>query len=586
MTQPPTNNPLVRPAAEQAVRSGSLRSFRLALLIVLILGLGIRGAAIVNTDQHEVLNRPIVDDSYYYFALGKHLAAGQGARIDAEHLTSGFQPLWGFMSVIPFILFPTSDSAAIITFQVMGIVVGLLCAAVIYRLAYRLSKSRWIALAVMSLWWLAPQGVVYQTSGMETGLGIFATMLVFYVLLSVFDNPSTRRVMLMGTVCGFAFLCRTDTLVLSAVVIAGMFGWLARAGYVMVLKKLTLFAVCMALILSPWLLFTRALGKGFMPESGDAVRLIAAAQFLNLPPGPANVNQASFGSVQNLMRLSPFLISYLQNFAMNLYVMLPLQLIADEVNQSPELNTPLITFLVFIGVLLVAFRRNDNSQWRQIMTVWWLYAVVMCGLYSFYVIGYWFNQRYTMPVSESLAVLGSCFLLGRVKLVKRSHFVALGASITLVFGLTYAMYYLLHPAYSWIFYGSASLIDNELDAASIWMNTHLAPTDRIGAFQSGLMGYYSHSQFINLDGKVNVAAHEAMRAGDIWNYICNEAKLNYVVDMQIVMDALLIHRSKNWQESNLTLVHGTNLPPSSPMWQTNIYRVNCSTSAQVLETDP
>jgi 4-amino-4-deoxy-L-arabinose transferase-like glycosyltransferase len=456
----------------------------------------------------------------------------------------------------------------------MGIIIALLCATVIYRLARKLSGSAWVALAVMSLWWLAPQAVVYQVGGMETVLAVFATMLIFYVLLFVLENPSMQRLMIMGAVCGFGFLCRTDTLILTAAAIVGLVAAFARVGWMVIGRRLVVFAICMVIVISPWILFTRSLGKGFMPESGDAVRLISAAQFLSLPAGPANVNQTSYGGVENLTRLTPFLISYLQNFALNVYLTAPLQVVAAKAGQTMQYNAALVSFIMFIAVLLIVFRGNRNQQWRNVMRVWMLYAVVIGGMYSFYVIGYWFFQRYTLPMSESLAVLASCFLLYRLSLLKRVNHRAWGIGIAGVFGVAYLLVYLLNPNYNWIVYGPASKIDNEFDAAVVWMNENLEPTDRVGAFQSGLMTYYTHAQFINLDGKVNIEAHEAMQAGDMWSYVCR-AKINYIVDMQIVMEALLIHRSQAWDAGNLILAYGTNLPPDSPMWQTNVYKVNC-----------
>jgi hypothetical protein len=60
---------------------------------------------------------------------------------------------------------------------------------------------------------------------------------------------------------------------------------------------------------------------------------------------------------------------------------------------------------------------------------------------------------------------------------------------------------------------------------------------KVGAFQSGVTGYYNEN-VVNLDGKVNVAALRAMRERRVEQYL-DEAGIDFVVDWRGVIEGLL-----------------------------------------------
>ena len=68
--------------------SGRVRSLLTAALIVatLVIGLAVRFDGIAKTIPTRTYERPLGDDSFYYFALGRNLASGNGFRVDALHV--------------------------------------------------------------------------------------------------------------------------------------------------------------------------------------------------------------------------------------------------------------------------------------------------------------------------------------------------------------------------------------------------------------------------------------------------------------------------------------------------------------------
>src|SRR3982751_316922 len=97
---------------------------KLSLLSIIIIVILSRLVAIAQTDVTSVYTTPLVDDSYYYFALGQHLAEGIGIKVDRLHATTGFQPLWGFVLALPYKLFPDSQTIPIRLIQLLGLLVS------------------------------------------------------------------------------------------------------------------------------------------------------------------------------------------------------------------------------------------------------------------------------------------------------------------------------------------------------------------------------------------------------------------------------------------------------------------------------
>ena len=103
----------------------------------------------------------------------------------------------------------------------------------------------------------------------------------------------------------------------------------------------------------------------------------------------------------------------------------------------------------------------------------------------------------------------------------------------------------------------------------------MKPGEVVGAFQSGLIGYYNHFTLYNLDGKVNRDAQKALLDGTIWQYLC-QSKVTYVVDQQHYIDRLLYKRTADWNPAKTTLVY--HIPANNGLAESNVevHKLNCS----------
>ena len=83
------------------------RSISLLILLATAIGVLYHGALIVRP-RHLLPDRPLRDDAFYALTVSRNLAHGKGlTTADGEIPTNGFQPLFTFISSLPF--FFTND---------------------------------------------------------------------------------------------------------------------------------------------------------------------------------------------------------------------------------------------------------------------------------------------------------------------------------------------------------------------------------------------------------------------------------------------------------------------------------------------
>lgn len=536
----------------------------LPLVFIVFVGVYLRASAIQNTDPTNVIEQPLLDDSFYYMTLGRNLADGKGAMVDDQHLTTGFQPLWGAMSIIPALL--TQDPITTVhLFQWMGVVVSALACVMVYFLTLRiLGKGDFviyiIALINAALWHWNPHHVVYSVNGMETTLSTFATLMMLTAFVTVYRTPSRKWVLWFGASMGLAFLARVDAsmLILWLVLAIILFPPIRKER----IRTVIMAGAMSALVISPWAIFTLTQGKFILPESGSAVRAhtLYTGQPNELPP-PLTLSSALNGdpafATYYGQKMSQFIKELTrQTYAFAMGIQNPDSIFLNNMNlRVVNINITHSTAFVIIGFLFVGgvalFSKSRMSIGLWIMSALWILTAII--LYSFVVISWWFYERYTLPIAEVVSILLISILsIGILRIFHHKWLKLIGLAILLVIFSLISFISLTRfgQEYQWV--SDSSMIEPRAGfyEAAVWLNENVPDDARIGAFQSGVIVYYTDATVINLDGKVNADAHHAMTDGQMWNYICDQ-NLDYVVDWPVMIYFLLMQRSQNWQEGNL-----------------------------------
>ena len=91
--------------------------------------------------------------------------------------------------------------------------------------------------------------------------------------------------------------------------------------------------------------------------------------------------------------------------------------------------------------------------------------------------------------------------------------------------------------------------------AGIWINENLPQDAIVGSYLAGTVGYFSERKLVDLDGKVNRNAAEALIEANIGNYI-RENGINFVSDWPSYIKALESRGGLNIdQDLELSLIH-------------------------------
>ncbi len=125
------------------------------------------------------------DDAFYYLEIAQNVIQGKGSTFDGIHLTNGYQPLWLFVLLPIFALFPSGGEIPFRLAFVLQSVLGALSAMVLYRLL-RLGFRKTTSLLV-SLVWIS-WGSRYFITGMETALYAFVLVITIWFWVVRFHN--------------------------------------------------------------------------------------------------------------------------------------------------------------------------------------------------------------------------------------------------------------------------------------------------------------------------------------------------------------------------------------------------------------
>jgi hypothetical protein len=109
---------------------------------------------------------------------------------------------------------------------------------------------------------------------------------------------------------------------------------------------------------------------------------------------------------------------------------------------------------------------------------------------------------------------------------------------------------------------------------ALYMNAHLPPDTRVGVFNAGVQGYFSHVHVVNLDGLVNNSAYEALRQRRLWSYI-KEEHITYLSDFDLyILGFFTPFLDTPRVRTHLEDVHRQQiLSPSRPLPDIALYKV-------------
>jgi len=168
----------------------------------------------------------------------------------------------------------------------------------------------------------------------------------------------------------------------------------------------------------------------------------------------------------------------------------------------------------------------------------------MLAAYSFYVFGQWYYVRYYFPLLF-VSILYSGFaydLFFNQLLPCFNEVLAKGLKFALILFLLVSLNYRVGERFFSVGSGGKKGHHRYYYVAD-WINKNLPAGAKIGAFQSGIIGYFAQAQVINLDGVVNQDAFQALKDKRMLEYI-EKSGIQYVMDWQWMIEDYLWKSSR------------------------------------------
>jgi hypothetical protein len=483
---------------------------RLGFVLAWLVALSAIAAVTVSRPDGLLAAYPFNDDSFFYFTLARAMSEGRFFANASGEFVNGFQPLyalvlWPLAWLVR--LLAGADPYALLrgVYALHVLLLGFgtaLFSLVVCRIASAWTGSgaqRIVAGGgiVAGVWFIANARILeVALNGLETGLLIVLLLAGVYLLLP-HAGPDWEYAA-FGALMGLMVLARIDTIVFASVGLI-TYAWARRLSR----RRACAMAGIGVAVCAPWFVLNMVMTGVPVPSSGLAY---------------------AAGSVE-------------RSIGRNLEVALTSGLTMGVPFAPASIALPLLV----VAAALVHLVRGPTDLLRA-----YLPAVITCVLYVsslilFYVVFFsapWYIARYVSPAVVLLNVVLAAVAIGWF------------ARLTAV----------IRPGWKSraLFVGSAAALATML--ALVWLGRNLQlryvnpepiamyeshyalvkclpTTDVIASFQSGVLEYF-HPLTLNLDGKMNIDAARAVRAGQLDAYFLAQ-RPSFLVDWRDIVEQRL-----------------------------------------------
>jgi len=524
----------------------SPKTIKVVLAILLLAG-GVLRVAIAWQPLPFLIssNMLLNDDSFYSLNIARNIALGEGMTHDGVNRTNGFQPLFVAL-MVP--LYAVVQGGKVLPVHLGLTLMGLIdvgTAVLLFLLVRRLGSAAG-GLAAAVLWLTSAEVIGQALNGLETSIVVFLVALstLFYVArIRRAAECRVRDMIVMGALLGLLVLSRIDGLIY-----AGALGLdqlvlrLKRRDLGSWVRGLGALAAAFVVTWSPWLLVGLVGFGELLPTSGQATRFLSIAHDRGRMSHVPFDFDADRPSAAYLEVLTARGASQLETLVAR--VVSPIAATAHALGTRSAPLTAVILLIVAAVTWILGRRRARNGLPGPADVAFTVpFCVLLWLAYTYYIFGQWHFPRYFMPIAF--------FVAGAVGLAAGAALDAVSMSAER--GGTAATLAIVVALAAPGFLGSVSLhvravhmrspsfsdVNGGYIEGARLLDQVSRPGDVCGAFQSGILGYFSDRQIINLGGVVNASALQAMRSGTLMEYIDSQ-NIRFIADWPVnVHDDLL-----------------------------------------------
>lgn len=501
------------------------------LLLVFAVGLALRLFALSHSPE-LLTDKTLPDDAFYYYEVARNISNGLGVTFDGASPTNGFHPLWMILVTPFYLLF--SDDLAIQGSLVLSSLFDMFAAWMAFRIVRRLTGNPWAGLFTAAIYYVNPIAWIFSINGLETSVGIAViSLLTDRVLhLDEQESPGYRDFLIFGVLAGLAVLARTDNSLL--VICAGLFLlYRGRRKLGARIGQLTAAAGVSALVTAPWFVWNYLTFGEIVQTSGTALPLLERTIFAH-----------GLGGNPEMMTYVRHTIGYIWGSIRWTLVWSGM----GNINLWDGGILPLILLFVAFVVPLSLAPATRADLGRRMGRLTFLFVFIALLFTSHTAVRWVYREWYTIPITWTIMVgLGISWASFQERLWNRQKW---GWSLHVwMIVLVAAMGAKgLHIWRNGIYVGQSGLIRLANFTGELPLNAELGLSD------SGIVGYYSPRQVVNLDGIVNNEASAAIQEGQLLDYI-RSACIDYIdVQPRYMIEPIfgpnfrdgLVYRDGNW----------------------------------------
>lgn len=483
-------------------------AFGLFIVVLLVIGTVARIAPLPDREGRMLRQFP-TEDGYLMLTIARNLAVGNGMSTANGTLpTNGTQPAATFIYAAGYWLTDGDKVNGVLLALLFQLAVSGMTCYILYRFArYLLADNphaRVIAGLAAAVWFANAISVAHTMNCLETGPYALFVILSMWAFLDGHQKVPGRwpllRLLELGALLGVTFWLRNDAaLLIGALCLTHLYVGAAQTSNTAPrgrLKEVIIFGATSVVVALPWLIHNHTNFGSIMPISGKAESFYATIG-------------------QNMRQLPIALSEYIITFAAipaHFETWLPVRIACAAV---------IITGA--IGAVFM-YRRANRLQRIAVLAII-LFIMGICFFYGLYFGAGHFVSRYLFPLSPFLAIgWAHAFLVIWYWLQKRTSTIGiLLADAAFVFPIFIVIT---------IIALNARLYLNGRDHMHFqvveWVVRHVPENAWVGAPQSGTLGYF-HDRSINLDGKVNPEALQALLKNAVPQYVIDK-NIDYLAD--------------------------------------------------------
>lgn len=465
------------------------------------------------------LTQFLYEDYFYYLQVAEHIISGDGVTFDGQARTNGFHPAWmAFMTVVRAV-------AGHLTAIHLGLTIAAILhvgqAVLIYLVVAELG-SRSIAYFAALLYLLNYRILATNLCGLETPLAAFALLGTILFLVRHRDGLETLRdAGKLGVLLGLAVWARFD-LALFALFI-GVWTLLSgalrtsagRADRIRgtLLTSAVTGAAC-GLTLLPWFLWSSSHSGVLLPNSRAALAVL---------------NTRDSAPLSELVREKIFSAAWWLSDTANALGLWPTAAPSGFFANLSALFV-VAAVLAFAVGLWRSLRTERDS--RLLFATLLTYAVVHVGYYAFTLRA---ELRYLLPFVCVMIVVGAVLASRAMDRAPRMRtgLLAVGA-LLFINGVSSGIsaWHQQHAA-TRTHAAHGGLLD-----AALWIEENTPKETVVGAWNAGVLAYFSDRKVVNLDGVINDEAIEYNRRRAIDDYIAKR-NIELVADVESQIDSYM-----------------------------------------------